>query len=388
MHIIVLGGAGAMGRVAVRTLTEYSEIERITLADYNEARAQEMAAALNRPNIEVRQIDVTNEERLYALIRGASVVLNAVDYVFNEPVLRACIRERVHYADLGGLFHMTRKQLAMDDEAREAGITAIAGIGGTPGITNVLARLAVDRLESVDSIKIQTGGNDTPGSSSPLAAPYSMRTILDEFTKSPQVFQNGSWYAQPPLSGQEEIVFPEPVGQVNAVYSLHSECASFPVSFRDKGIRHVSFKIAFPGDFLAKLKFLVDLGFGSEEPIDVRGVKVAPREVLLRLLEAFPAEEAEPQDSDVLRVVVTGIENGQPVEITNQVVVLPYRRWGISAGALDTGAPLAIAGVLLARGEITRRGVCGAELCVPPESFLRELACYNMHVESSTRVLS
>jgi saccharopine dehydrogenase-like NADP-dependent oxidoreductase len=248
MHIIVLGGAGAMGRVAVRTLTEYSEIERITLADYNEARAQEMAAALNRPNIEVRQIDVTNEERLYALIRGASVVLNAVDYVFNEPVLRACIRERVHYADLGGLFHMTRKQLAMDDEAREAGITAIAGIGGTPGITNVLARLAVDRLESVDSIKIQTGGNDTPGSSSPLAAPYSMRTILDEFTKSPQVFQNGSWYAQPPLSGQEEIVFPEPVGQVNAVYSLHSECASFPVSFRDKGIRHVSFKIAFPGE--------------------------------------------------------------------------------------------------------------------------------------------
>jgi lysine 6-dehydrogenase len=215
-----------------------------------------------------------------------------------------------------------------------------------------------------------------------------MRTILDEFTKSPQVFQDGSWYAQQPLSGQEEILFPEPVGRANAVYSLHSECASFPVSFRDKGVRHVSFKIAFPGDFLAKLKFLVDLGFGSEEPVDVRGVKVSPREVLIRLLEAFPAEEVEPQDCDILRVVVTGVENGQRVEITNQVVVLPYRRWGISANALDTGTPLAIAGVLLARGEITRRGVSGAELCVPPESFLRELARYNMHVESSTRVLS
>jgi saccharopine dehydrogenase-like NADP-dependent oxidoreductase len=377
-----------MGRIAVRTLTEYSDIERITIADYNEARAQEVAAALNRPNIEVRQIDVTNEERLGALIRGANVVLNAVEYVFNEPVLRTCIRERVHYADLGGLFHMTRKQLAMDDEAQAAGITAIAGMGGTPGITNVLARLAVDRLESVDSIKIQTGGNDATLSSAPLAAPYSMRTILDEFTKSPQVFQDGSWYAQQPLSGQEEILFPEPVGRANAVYSLHSECASFPVSFRDKGVRHVSFKIAFPGDFLAKLKFLVDLGFGSEEPVDVRGVKVSPREVLIRLLEAFPAEEVEPQDCDILRVVVTGVENGQRVEITNQVVVLPYRRWGISANALDTGTPLAIAGVLLARGEITRRGVSGAELCVPPESFLRELARYNMHVESSTRVLS
>jgi saccharopine dehydrogenase-like NADP-dependent oxidoreductase len=388
MHMIVLGGAGAMGRVAVRTLTEYSEVERITVADYNAVRAQEVAAVLNSPNIEVRQIDVTNEEQLAALIHGATVVHNAVDYVFNEPVLRACMRERVHYVDLGGLFHMTRKQLAMDDEARSAGITAIAGIGGTPGITNMLARLAVDRLESVDSIKIQSGGNDATISSAPLSAPYSMRTILDEFTKSPQVFQDGNWYAQPPLSGQEEIVFPEPVGHVNAVYSLHSECASLPISFRDKGIRHVSFKIAFPGDFLAKLQFLVDLGFGSEELIDVRGVKVAPREVLLRLLEAFPAEAAEPQDSDVLRVVVTGIENGQPVEITNQVVVLPYRRWGISANALDTGVPLAIAGVLLARGEITRRGVCGAELCVPPESFFGELARYDMYVETLTRALS
>jgi saccharopine dehydrogenase-like NADP-dependent oxidoreductase len=377
-----------MGRVAVRTLTEYSDIERITIADYHEARAREVATALDRPNIEVRQIDVTDEERLGILIRGADVVLNAVEYVFNELVLRACIRERVHYADLGGLFHMSRKQLAMDDEAHAAGITAIAGMGGTPGITNVLARLAIDRLESVDSIKVQAGGSDATLSSAPLAAPYSMRTILDEFTKSPQVFQDGSWYAQQPLSGQEEVLFPEPVGRASAAYSLHSECATFPVSFRDKGVRHVSFKIAFPGDFLAKLKFLVDLGFGSEEPIDVRGVKVSPREVLLRLLEAFPAEDAEPQDSDILRVVVTGVENGQHIEITNQVVVLPYRRWGISANALDTGTPLAIAGVLLARGEITRRGVSGAELCVPIESFLRELAHYNMQVETTTRVLS
>jgi saccharopine dehydrogenase-like NADP-dependent oxidoreductase len=377
-----------MGRVAVRTLTEYSIVERITVADYNAARAHEVVAALNHPNIEARQIDVTNEKQLTALIHGSNVVLNAVDYIFNEPVLRACIRERVHYADLGGLFHMTRKQLAMDDEAQAAGITAIAGIGGTPGITNVLARQAVDRLERVDSIKIQAGGNDATNSHAPLSVPYSMRTILDEFTTSPQVFQDGNWYAQQPLSGQEEIVFPAPVGRVNAVYSLHSECATFPLSFRDKGIHHVSFKIAFPGDFLAKLKFLVDLGFGNEEPIEVQGVKVAPREVLLHLLEAFPVEEAEPQDIDILRVVVTGIEHGHPVEIINQVVVLPYRRWGISANALDTGVPLAIAGILLAQGKITRRGVCAAESCVPPESFFHELARYDMYVETSTRALS
>src|SRR6266851_3053756 len=386
MHIIVLGGAGAMGRIAVRTLTEYSDIDQITIADYNEKRAHEVAASLHSSDILVKQIDVNDEERLRALLRGADVVLNAVEYIFNVPVLKACIREKVHYADLGGLFHMTRTLMNMHDEVSAAGITAILGMGGTPGVTNVLARAAVEKLDRVESIKVQLGCSDDTPSSAPLVAPYSIHTILDEFTKQPQVFQDGEWYPQQPLSGQEEIVFPLPVGRATAIYSLHSECATFPVSFREKGIHYVSFKIAFPSDFMTKLKFLVDLGFGGDEPISVRGVKVSPREVLARLLEMAPAEEVEPRDCDVLRVVTTGEAEGQQVEITNQVVVLPYRRWGISAGALDTGTPLAIAGHMLAAGVITRRGAFGPEMCIPVEPFFHELARYDMHVTETRTV--
>jgi saccharopine dehydrogenase-like NADP-dependent oxidoreductase len=387
MHIIVLGGAGAMGRIAVRVLTEYDDVDQITLADYSEERAREVASSLASSKVQVQQIDVTDEERLRRLLHGADVVLNAVDYAFNLYVLQACIQEKVHYADLGGLFHMTRKMLALNAEAEAAGITAIAGIGGTPGITNLLARLAVDRLDRVESIRVQLGCSDATPSQAPLVAPYSVRTILDEFTQQPQVFQDGAWYPQPPLSGQEELLFPEPVGRATAIYSLHSECATFPLSFQEKGVSHVSFKIAFPGDFMAKLKFLVDLGFGSAEPLMVRGVSVAPREVLASLLEKFPTEQVEPQDCDVLRVVTAGVVDGQSLEIVNQVVVVPYQRWHVSAGALDTGTPLAIAGYMLASGVITRRGVCGPELCVPAELFFRELARYMMHVETSTRPL-
>ncbi len=387
MHIIVLGGAGAMGRVTVRTLTEYDDVDQITLADYSEARAHEVASTLNNSKLQVRQIDVTDAERLDALLQGADVVLSAVEYVFNQPILKACIRNEVHYADLGGLFHMSRTLLAMHDEVAAAGITAILGMGGTPGITNLLARMAVDKLERVESIKVQLGCGDETPSMAPLVAPYSIRTILDEFTKQPQVFENGTWHAQQPLTGQEELEFPAPVGYATAVYSLHSECATFPVSFQDKGIRYVSFKIAFPNDFLTKLKFLVDLGFGSNEPISVQGVNVSPREVLARLLEMAPIEEVEPRDCDVLRIVATGAANGQQLEITNQVVVKPYTRWGIGAGALDTGTPLAIAGRMLGRGEITRRGAFGPELCVPTDIFFREAARYDMNVESAMHVL-
>ena len=387
MHIIVLGGAGAMGRIAVRTLSEYEDVDHITIADYNEERAHEVAAALNSSKIQVKQIDVNDADRMRKLLHGADVALNAVEYVFNLPVLKACIQERVHYADLGGLFHMTRKLMDMNAEVEAAGITAIVGMGGTPGITNVLARAAVDQLDRVENIKVQLGCSDATPSKAPLVAPYSIRTILDEFTKEPQVFQDGVWYPQQPLSGQEEMVFPLPVGRATAIFSLHSECATFPVSFRHKGIRHVSFKIAFPSDFMTKLKFLVDLGLGSSEPIGVQGAKVSPREVLAKLLEMSPVEDVEPQDCDVLRVVVAGEADGQQVEITNTVVVLPYRRWGISAGALDTGTPLAIAGRMLATGEITRRGCFGPEMCVPCASFFGELARYDMHV-METRTLA
>src|SRR5256885_6488697 len=389
MHIMVLGGAGAMGRITVRTLIEYEDVDQVTIADYNEERAREVAATLGSSKIQVKQIDVNDSERLATLLHGSDVVLNAVEYIYNLPVLEACIQEKVHYADLGGLFHMSRKLMAMHVEVEAAGITAILCMGGTPGITNLLARAAVDKLDHVDSIKVQLGCSDNTPSSAPLVPPYSIRTILDEFTKQPQVFQDGAWYPQQPLTGQEEMIFPLPVGRATAIYSLHSECATFPISFREKGIRHVSFKIAFPSDFLTKLKFLVDIGFGSDEPINVRGAKVSPREVLARLLEMAPVEDVEPRDCDVLRVVAAGEASGQQVEITNQVVVLPYHRWGISAGAVDTGTPLAIAGRMLANGEITRCGVFGPEMCVPMEPFFRELAHYDMHVtETRTVTLS
>ncbi|QBD81804.1 hypothetical protein EPA93_39855 [Ktedonosporobacter rubrisoli] len=388
MHIIVLGGAGAMGRVTVLALSEFADVDQITVADYNEERALMVVSSLSSPRLAARQVDVTNEARLRQLLHGADVVLNAVDYRFNMQVLRACIDEGVHYADLGGLFHMTRKMLALHAQAEAAGISAIMGIGGTPGITNLLAAAAVEQLESLESIRVQLGCSDATPVQAPLAVPYSIRTLLDEFTQAPLVFQDGAWHPQRPLTGQEELEFPAPVGRASAVYSLHSECATFPDSFRAKGLRHVSFKIAFPPELMTKLKFLVELGFASAEPISVQGVRVAPREVLATLLELFPSEQSAPQDCDVLRVVASGrTALGQAVEISKYIVVLPYQPWGISAGALDTGTPLAIAGRMLGRGEITRRGVLAPEICISYEPFFATLAHYNMNVESEVRTL-
>lgn len=399
MHSVVLGGGGAMGRVTVRALAEDARVTQVTVADLSEAAAQRTVDWLERGREKAVAVasDVRDPAGLAKLLGGADVVLNATDYPFNLDVMRAALAAKIPYADLGGLFHMTRKQYELSDAFVEAGLTAVLGIGSTPGITNILARVAADQLDTVERLDVRIGSADLRSGDVPFAPPYSIRTILDECSLEPMVFADGKTRAVEPLTGQETIDFPAPVGRVTAMYTLHSEVALFPVSFGERGLKHASFKIAFPPDFLDQLRLLVDLGLANTSPMTVRSARkgqtaqVAPREVLVALLQqrASTLPAGEPDDCDVLRVVAAGAHAGTPMELTEEMVVLPYKPWGIAAGDLDTGVPLAIAGILLATGAAQLPGAHGAERVFEPAAFLRELAHFGMHAhETLTRTIS
>jgi saccharopine dehydrogenase-like NADP-dependent oxidoreductase len=388
-----------MGRVTVRALAEDARVKRVTVADLGEAAAQKTVdwLARGREKAVAAACDVRDADGLAKLLSGSDVVLNATDYPFNLDVMRAALLAKVPYADLGGLFHMTRRQYELHGAFAEAGLTAVLGIGSTPGITNILARAAANQLDSVERLDVRIGSADLRAGDVPFAPPYSMRTILDECSLEPMVFADGRTHAVAPLTGQETITFPAPVGQMTAMYTLHSEVALFPVSFGECGLQHASFKIAFPPEFLDQLRLLVDLGLASTTPLAVRGarkgqtVQVAPREVLVALLQqrASSLPAGEPNDCDVLRVEAAGTQDGVPMELTEEMVVLPYKPWGIGAGDLDTGVPLAIAGILLASAQARLPGAHGAERVFDPEAFLRELSRYGMHAhETLTRIIS
>ncbi len=400
MRLVVLGG-GAMGRITVRALAEDARVSQVVVGDLQVAAAELLVDALGkgREKVSVVACDVRDVEATVELLRGADAVLNATDYTFNLEVMHAALAAKVHYADLGGLFHMTQRQYELDGAFREAGIAAVLGIGSTPGITNLLARVAVDHLDSVERLDVRIGCGDARPPDAAFAPPYSIRTIFDECMLSPMVYRDGTWSAAEPMSGDEAIEFPAPVGQVTAMYTLHSEVASFPVSFGAQGLRHASFKIAFPPAFLAQMRLLVGLGLGKTEVIEARGPKrgavarVAPREVMVALLaarqSADPTEPpAEPSDCDVLRVIAEGTRDGAPMRLVEEMVVKPYLPWNVGAGDVDTGVPLAIAGMLLASGGTRVTGAHGAELIFDPLTFLRELGRYGMRArETITRDL-
>jgi len=286
--------------------------------------------------------------------------------------MRAALAARVHYMDLGGLYHMTRKQFTLDRDFRRIGRIAIAGMGGAPGITNVMARELSEGLDRVESIRVYNAGADEQRYDSPVAYTFSIATILDELTMPPVAFENGRYVEKPMLSEPEKGKFPAPIGNIVLRHSIHSELGTLPVSFAKRGLRECFFKINYEPQLVNLVRDLAHAGFTSTEPLAVNGTRVSPRTVLLALMQK-QAPKKTPLDVEALRVVVSGKRDGVRKATALEMWAEHSTRPQFSAVARDTGFPAAIAAVMVGRGEISGVGVQAPENVVPPGPFFREL---------------
>src|SRR5580693_141424 len=371
MKIVVLG-AGLMGRAVVYDLSGAREVKSIVVADFDRGRAQEVARKFGRGITRAAFADVRATSHLAKLLYRCDVVVNCTQYNWNLDVMRAALAARVNYMDLGGLYHMTKKQFLLDRDFRRIGRLAIAGMGGAPGITNVMARALADPLDHVEAIRVFNAGADEQKYDSPIAYTFSIATILDELTTPPIAFENGRYVEKPMLSDPEPGKFPRPIGNIVLRHSIHSELGTLAESFRTKGVREVFFKINYEPQLVSLVQNLTHTGFTSREPIAVNGTRIAPRAVLLALLQKHAATKT-PKDVEALRVVVTGRRRKQRTAAAMEMWAGHSVRPQFSAVARDTGFPAAIAAVMLGRGEIRGTGVQAPENVVPPEPFFVEL---------------
>jgi saccharopine dehydrogenase-like NADP-dependent oxidoreductase len=379
MRIIVLGGAGKMGCISVQCLAEDHRVEKVVIADFNLKNAQVVADFIGSSKISIQHVDVNDQKATIALLEGADACLNATVYYTNLQIMAACLEAGVPYTDMGGLFHTTRKQLELDGRFAEAGLSAVLGMGSAPGIPNLQARYAADRLDTIEYVRIYDGIK--PPSPEDMSFTYAVPTILDELTIAPMVFEKGEFLAKEPLTGFEDYWFTKPLGLLPMHLSLHSEVATIPLSFKDKGIQECFFKINYWGmakETVEKVRVLLDFGFGQEEPVDVDGQPVAPRRVMETLMGDFvpPLEAflAPPQNQppDWVKEIVTetkGTANGEQ---------LTYRLGTATVkGALPTGLAPALAAIWLAEGRV-EPGVHAPEMALDPEGFFDELAAHDV----------
>jgi saccharopine dehydrogenase-like NADP-dependent oxidoreductase len=385
-----------MGRIIARDLAGTVPAgTTVVLADADLALARRVArvTAATRQGVRVRsvQADVRDAPRTAKLLRQLQTfaVINACHHHLNLFVMEAALAAAAHYCDLGGLFHYTRRQLRLDRAWKKADRLALLGIGAAPGIVNVLARAGAEDLDEVREIHVSVAGTD-PGSgpgTAPLSASYSIQTILEEASEPAAVFTNGRLRFVPPMSGAGQIAFPPPVGTQRPAFTLHSEVATLPRSFRAKGIRECTFRIAFPQELADKLRFLRALGLLSTRPVAIGEQSAVPRELLLALLRRIPAPQPSGSNSgqyEILRVVVRGASHGVLLERTLECHTDGMPAWGVGTD-IDTGSPPSVAMQMLARGEITARGCVPPEVAIPPEPFFKELERRRMVIRRSER---
>jgi len=368
-RVVVLGGCGGIGSVAVRTLASGDFFDEIVVAEKRYDAACEMAEALDPERVKAAPVDVEDEASIGKVIEGASVVVNCIGpfYRFGPPVLRAVIESGIDYVDVCDDLDATEAMLALNDRAEKAGVSALIGMGNSPGLANVLARWCADEmLSEVESVDIYHahGGEPTEG-----AAVIKHR--IHAMTSDIPLFIDGKFITVRMLeeSGQafvEETEFRD-IGTYPVYPYPHPETITLPKHL--KGIRRVTNNgVVLPLSYFNLTMDTVRLGICIEESLIVQGSEVIPIEfavayILSRRPELLDAASlSEPMGC--LKVKVSGKKDGDP-----HTYIFSMTSKGAGAGE-GTGIPAALGAIMMSEGRIELKGVFPPEAGVDPLDIL------------------
>lgn len=388
---VLLVGTGGVGEAIAAIAKPRPWLEMMVLADYNVRRAEEVQKKLGDANrFPVEFIDASKQADIEALARKHRVdlIMNAVDPVFNKQIFDAAYNVGVKYMDMAMTlsephptdpFHQTGVKLgdyqfekAKDWEAK--GLLALVGFGVEPGMADVFARYAQDHLfDEIEEIGIRDGANITIDGYE-FAPNFSIWTTIEECLNPPVIWENGDWHTTAPFSEPEVFDFPE-IGPVEIVNVEHEEVLLIPRWVKTK---RVTFKYGLGDDFIKVLKTLHMLGLDNKEKINVKGVQVAPRDVVAACLPD-PAHLGEKMHGKTCAGTwVKGVKDGKQKEVylyqvaDNQACMA---QWGCQAVVAQTAFSAVIAMDLLEHQVWGGAGVLGPE-AFEPVPFMEKMAEY------------
>ena len=395
---VLLIGAGTVGEAIAPVAADREWLEHMVVADYDADRARFVVDSIGHGGRYVaRRIDASSAAAVTQAARdyGIDLVMNAVDPQFVIPIFDGALAAETNYMDMAmslsrpaaeqpfeqpGL-KLGDEQFAKSADWERAGRLALVGMGMDPGLSDVFAAYAAKHLfdeGGVDEVHVRDGG-DLAIQGFAFAPVFSIWTTIEECLNPPIIWDNGEWHTTEPFSAPEMFPFPDGVGEVECVNVEHEEVLLVPRWL--PAARRVTFKYALGSDFIDKLRTIHALGMDRTDKVPVKGVEVAPRDVLA----AITPDPAKVGDRMTGRAIVgtwvLGRRDGAPREVylyqtTDAADV--WRRLGLGAVAWQTGFNPVIAMELLANGEWRGSGVLGPE-AFDPDPYLGLLDKYGIH---------
>jgi lysine 6-dehydrogenase len=365
--ILVLGGVGAMATETTIDLVETSNFDEIMVADINFDKVESLIGKLKDKRLKAAKVNAESINDMSQLMRGFDVVANGLPRIYCENAIKAAIEAKVDMLDLISPHEET---LALDQDARSAGICVVGGVGITPGITNILAQLGTDRLDKVEQIDI-----DFAAFRSIAHSPGLLHVILWEFdpgTENRYFYKDGKLVPNPPFSGARTVHFPDPIGTQTTYYVPHGE--SQTLSKNIKGVKRVYIRGCFPPRAMSLVRAIYDYGLYESKPVDYEDGKIQPLEFIRHYLLNSPQGDQTELWGYSVQVEVTGQFNSNNVQLRFVTSHPPMQKWGgHRAYAKNVGIPLSIGAQMLVAGKAKKKGVDGIETMLPAEEFVNEL---------------
>jgi saccharopine dehydrogenase-like NADP-dependent oxidoreductase len=361
MKALVLGGTGGMGQGVARDLIKQEQITKVTLGDINTDpnRVQEKLRASEK--VSLIRIDVNDHKGMVSAIKDVDVVINCAGpfYKTAVAVAKAAVEAKVNYIDICDDYEAAEILFAsdIDKAAKEAGITVLTGMGSDPGTNNVLVKWYANKLDRVDEIYLYW-----VVSIAELAGAAWDHSLHMTLGKIPQYFDGKLQHVEGG-GGEETEKFLDPLGECLISYVGHPQPITIPRYIKD--VKKVVIKGALIPLWVDRLiKEQKETGLLSKEPIDVKGEKVVPYDLTLKLWEEIPKNRDNGPAASGLKVIVKGARKGKLVTYTADIV---------GRMAPGTGLPASIAALMMDTGEVTVKGVVAPEGCIDPDKFLAEL---------------
>ncbi len=391
---VIVMGTGAQGGTIAMRLNEEPNVEKIICADYDLDAAKRYENMLDKA-VAVK-VDARNLDEIVAASKGAALIVNGLPPDFNPTLMEAALINNMHYQDMASgpvadidFVGAVKRQLALDEKFKSAGLSALINTGSAPGLVNVIARNAADKLDDLETIDIYIYDGIWTNAFIPFW--WSPETAFGDMAAEPITYENGGYNQVPPFNNPEMIDF-KGLGPRRMVDHEHEEPVTFGLFF--KGLKRANFKYGGPACELAESFY--KMGLLGTEPVDVKGVKIVPLDLVCQLTPSAPSDPATIKaalsqgmalEEGASLVRVQGQKNGKPICLDNYIngpgLTEAFEKHGITHESFLTGQSAFLFTKLFVNDKISAKGVFPPEVLDADarEYYLKEAAGLGITVD-------
>lgn len=380
MNIICLGGAGRICRETALDLVRFGGFERVTIADIDENEGKAVADSIGA---DFRKIDIFNREQAVSLLSEYEIVVDGTTISQNALTSSLIAEAGCHGVNLNGF----GEEYAFSDIFKEKGKTFVPGFGMTPGVTQMMAMHAAEKLDTVDTVRV------SHGAFRPIAFSKSITETTtyeyDPALETRVVFEDGEFIQVPPFARPREIILPLPYGKTVQYIIPHAETVTLADALKSKGVRLIETRGTWPRQNMALISAMYDYGMMRNDKITVNGVETGIMDCIGQYLQTCKEGITTELYGYALHVEVTGVKSGKKMMHTlyhtHPASDGTFPEWaGLRAYTRNVGIPMSIAAILIKEGKAMNTGAVIPEDAFRPQDVFEAMKLREMHIHELT----